>query len=138
MATMQASRENSRSSATIGTSRPIRDFLLQLPHLTVTAELDIDYAAAADPALLVQLADNAETAMRTIHLGISATGQLLARSAPEIECGEVSGDAIEALGWLTAELGEFAAVAHSIAVACRRHTADYSPRTTKIIPNVRP
>lgn len=137
MGTMHASRENTRSPATIGTTRPIRDLLLQLPLLTVTSELDIDYAAA-DPALLVQLADNAETAMRTIHLGISATGQLLARSAPEIECREVCGDAVEALGWLMAELGEFAAVAHCIAIACRRHTADYSPRTTKIIPNVRP
>ena len=114
----------------------MRDLLLQLPLLTVTTELDIDYVAA-DPALLVQLADNAETAMRTIHLGMSAMGQLLARSAPEIECREMSGDAVEALGWLMAELGEFAAVAHCIAVACRRHTADYSPDIIDHIPNAR-
>lgn len=123
--------------ATTQAMRPMRDLLLQLPLLTVTPELDIDYAAA-DPALLVQLADNAETAMRTIHLGLSAVGLLLAHSAPEIETGDIPGDATEALGWLLAELGEFAATAHCVSVACRRHTADYAPSIPKIIPNVRP
>jgi len=125
------------SGGPTGTPRPIRDLLLLLPHLTVTANSGIDYAAA-DPALLAQLACHSETAMRTIHLGMAAMGQLIARSAPEMECGEISGDAVEALGWLMAELGEFAAVAHCIAVACRRHTADYEPRTSKTIPNARP
>lgn len=137
MGTMRASRDNGGLCTTTQAMRPMRDLLLQLPLLTVTRELDIDYAAA-DPALLVQLADNAETAMRTIHLGLSAVGLLLAHSAPEIETRDISADATEALGWLMAELGEFAAVAHCIAIACRRHAADYSPRTVKIIPNVRP
>ena len=137
MCAKRMSGDHSGSPGTIGTSRPIRDLLLLLPHLPVTARSDIDYSAA-NPALLVQLANNAETAMRTIHLGMAAIGQLLARSAAEIECREMSGDSVEALGWLMAELGEFAAIVHCIAVACRRHTADYSPRTTKIIPNVRP
>jgi hypothetical protein len=110
---------------------------LLLPHLMATDEADIDYAAA-DPALLVLLADNAETTMRIVHLGLSALGLLLANSAPEVETQEISGDAVEALGWLMAELGELAAVSHCIAVACRRHTADYAPRTTKTISNVRP
>ena len=136
MGAKRVSGDHGGSSAAIGTARPIRDLLLLLPHLSVTAKLDIDYAAA-DPALLVQLADNAETAMLTIHLGMSAMGQLLARSAPEVECGELSGDAVEALGWLMSELGELAAVSHCIAVACRRHTADYAPRTTKAVPNAR-
>lgn len=137
MGATRATRDNGGLCATTQATRPVRDLLLLLPHLAVTTKSDIDYAAA-DPALLLQLADNAETAMRTIHLGMSAMGRLLARSAPEIECREMSGDAVEALGWLMAELGEFAAVVHCIAVACRRHTADYAPRTTKIIPNVRP
>jgi len=118
-------------------TRPLRDLLLQLPHLTLTAELDIDYSAA-EPALLAQLADNAEIVMRISHMGISAMGMLLAHSAPEIEVREIPGDAVEAVGWLMAELGEFAAIAQCIAVACRRHTADYAPRTAKHIPNARP
>lgn len=133
----RATCDNGGVRAITQAMRPMRDFLLQLPLLTVTPELDIDYAAA-DPALLVQLADNSETAMRTIHLGLSAVGLLMAHSAPEIETGDISGDATEALGWLLAELGEFAATAHCISVACRKHTADYAPSTHKIIPNVRP
>jgi hypothetical protein len=115
----------------------MRDLLLQLPLLTITAELEINYAAA-DPALLVQLADSAEVTMRSIHLGTAAIGQLLARAAPEIECGEISADVIEGLGWLLAELGDAAAVAHSLGAGCRRHTADYAPRTIKTVPNARP
>jgi hypothetical protein len=137
VAPTRASLGNGGPSVTTGTDRPTRDFLLLLPYLAVTSNSDIDYAAA-DPAVLVQLADNAETVMRTIHLGIAVMGQLLARSAPEIELHEISGDAVEALGWLLAELGDLAAVADCIAVPCRRHTADYSPGTIVITPNVRP
>ena len=117
--------------------RPMRDLLLLLPYLTVGAAQDIDYEAA-DPGLLVQLAARAETAMRTIHLGISASGHLLARSAPEIECREISGDAVEALGWLIAELGDFAAVAQCLAAACRKYTVDYAPQEITFIHNARP
>ena len=117
--------------------RPMRDLLLLLPYLSVSVTQDIDYEAAA-PDLLVQLADRAETTMRTIHLGMGATGQLLAGSAPEIECREISGDAVEALGWLLAELGEFAAVAQCLAAACRKYTVDYAPQEVEFIPNARP
>ena len=116
--------------------RPLRDLLLQLPLLQVTPDGEIDYAAT-DPALLVQIAHNAETSMHTLHLGLSAVGVLLAHSAPEIETRDIAGDAIEALGWCISEWGEFAIVAHSLSAACRRYTADYKPRTTKDVPNVR-
>lgn len=39
----------------------------------------------------MQVADNAETAMRVVQLGLSAVGQLLVRAAPEAEAGEISG-----------------------------------------------
>ena len=117
--------------------RPMRDLLLLLPYLNVSATQDIEYEAA-DPDVLVQLAERAETAMRTIHLGISATGHLLARSAPEIECREISGDAVEALGWLIVELGEFAAVAQCLAAACRKYTVNYAPQEVTFIQNARP
>lgn len=114
----------------------MRDLLLLVPHLTVTASFEIDYVSA-DPAVLVLLANKAETSMQTLHRGMAAVGNLLARTAPEIESGEVSSDAIKSLGWLIAELAEFADVAHAIAVACRKHTADFAPSSTKNIPNLK-
>ena len=116
--------------------RPMRDLLLQMPMLQITPDGEIDYAAS-NPALLVQIANNAETSLRTIHLGLAAVGVLLAHSAPEIETRDISGDAVEALGWFMAELGEFAIVAHSLSAACRRYTADDDLRTTKAVPNAR-
>lgn len=116
--------------------RPMRDLLLQLPLLQVTHDVEIDYAAA-DPALLVQIAENAEISMRAIHIGLSAVGVLLANSAPEIEMRDISANTVEALGWLMAEMGEFAVVAHGLSVACRRHTADYAPRKIKTVPKAR-
>lgn len=106
--------------------RPTRDLLLLLPLLTVGPANDIDYEAAS-PDVLVQIASNAEICQATVHLGISAIGHLLAQAAPEVELAEISGDAIEALGRLIAELGDLAGVAQSIATACRRYTADYAP-----------
>ena len=117
--------------------RPMRDLILQLPLLNVTPTLEIDYPAA-DAALLVQVADNAETAMHVVQLGLSAVGQLLVRAAPEVETGEISGDAIEALGWLMSELGEFSATAFALASACRRFTHDYSPYQSRPVTGARP
>ena len=92
----------------------------------------------ADAFLLVQIAENAEVAMNTIHLGLSAVGHILARAAPEVETGEISGDATEALGWLLAELGDFAATAFCLSAACRRHTADFAPPAPRTIASARP
>ena len=117
--------------------RPMRDLILQLPLLNVTPTLEIDYPAA-DAALLVQVADNAETAMHVVQLGLSAVGQLLVRAAPEVETGEISGDAIEALGWLMSELGEFSATAFTLTSACRRITHDYAPYQSRPVTGARP
>ena len=120
-----------------GGGSPMRDLLLQLPLLPAKTGESIEYEAA-DAALLVQIADNAETAMNTIHLGLSAVGHLLAYAAPEVETGEISGDAAEALGWLMAELGTFAATAFCLSAACRRHTADFAPAKPRAVANARP
>ena len=117
--------------------RPLRDFVLQLPLLPVNDKSEI-YYAAADPALLVQLADNGDIAMRTVHLGLSAIGLLLANSGAEFEAREISADAMESLGWLLAEWGEFAAVAHSISAGCQRHITDYRPGVITVISNAKP
>jgi len=65
----------------------MRDLLLQLPLLTARPGETIQYEEA-DAFLLLQIAENAEVAMNTIHLGLSAVGQILARAAPEVETGE--------------------------------------------------
>lgn len=128
-------RRTKRSAEEI--PRPMRDLILQLPLLNVTPSLEIDYPAA-DAALLVQVADNAETAMHVVQLGLSAVGQLLVRAAPEVEAGEISGDSIEALGWLMSELGDFSATAFALASACRRFTSDYAPYQSQHVPGARP
>jgi hypothetical protein len=110
--------------------------LLQLPLLPVGPSLDIDYPAA-DPELLVELARNAEVVTQTIQLGLSAIGHLLACAGPEIEAGEIPSDLIEALGWTIAELGDFAATAHCLSVACRRHTSDYAPEIPRPVRNAK-
>lgn len=115
--------------------RPTRDFLLQLPQLHVNSDYDIDYAGS-DPAVLLQIASNAEIIQQTIYRGLSSVGYFLTHIAPEIEHGEIPGDFIEALGFLMMELGDVASIAHCLAVACRRHTADYEPVTPVQVKNV--
>ena len=134
MCAKRSSQKSGNAIATMQTLRPIRDLL---PHLTVTAEFEIDYLAA-NPTLLLQIANNGDIAMRTVNLGISAIGILLANSAPERETREISGDAAEAIGWLIGELGELAAVIHCIAAACRRSIVDYVPGTVECFPNAKP
>nr|WP_315221113.1 hypothetical protein [uncultured Duganella sp.] len=109
---------------------------LLLPYLPVTAT-NIDYAAA-DPALLMQLADAADSALLIIHIGTSAVGRLLAQAGIEPLGGATLADSIEALGWLVAELNDMAGAVHRISVACRRHTYDYAPDAVTAIPLARP
>ena len=73
-------------------TRPTRDLLLQLPLLPTTPNYRIDYEAA-DPALLVRLAENAETVVNTINMGLSAVGTILAHAASEVG-SEIGGDTI--------------------------------------------
>ena len=106
--------------------RPMRDLLSKLPMLPMNSKQDVDFQAA-DPALLVSLADDAETTMNTIHNGIGAIGHLLAHSAVVIEDGTVGADSIESLGYLLAEISDMAASCMTLASRCLRETADYQP-----------
>lgn len=117
--------------------RPMRDLLLQLPLLSVTPSGEIDYEAA-DPDLLVQIADNAEISMRTIHLGLSAIGVLLAHAAPELDTGDITANVVEALGWAICEWSDAAATINCLAVASRRYTADYAPQESHQVENAKP
>lgn len=117
--------------------RPMRDFLLGLPILAAVPGETILYEDS-DPDLLVQLADQAEIIGNTINLGLVAIGHVMACAAPEIECGEVPGDTVEALGYLLAELSDFAAVAFTLSQACRRYTYDHAPPRKVHVPITRP
>ena len=117
--------------------RPMRDLLLQLPLLTARPGEAIPYEDS-DPALLVQIADNAEATMNTIHRGLHAVGLLLAHAAPEVDTGELSGEAAESLGWLVAELSDAAATSMCLVAACRRYTADFDPPERRVIANPYP
>lgn len=117
--------------------RPLRDLLLLMPLLPVSDQGEIDYNAAS-PALLMQLGANADLSMRTLHRGTAAIGRLLAAVSPEIGTGEFSADAMESIGWLLAEIGDLAATAQCLSVACHRYTADYTPATQKYITPTRP
>lgn len=116
-------------------ARPARELLLRLPLLPTTPDHRIDYEAA-DPALLVQLADDAETVVNTINLGLSALGTILAHAASEVG-SEIGSDTIEALGWHLAESSDTSATLLSLIAACRRHTADYTPPQPQPAPLVR-
>ena len=123
-------------SPAYGSSRPMRDLLLQLPLLTATPAEVIQYEEA-DAVVLAQIADNAETAMNVIHLGLSAVGHILAHAAPEVG-SDIGSDTVEALGRLMEELGSFAATAFSLSAACRHHTADFSPPVHRSVVSARP
>lgn len=131
---MPAHAENTPSG--YGSSRPMRDLLLQLPLLTANPSEVIQYEEA-DAVVLAQIADNAETAMNVIHLGLSAVGHILAHAAPEVG-SDIGSDTVEALGRLMEELGSFAATAFSLSAACRHHTADFSPPVHRSVASARP
>ena len=106
-------------------TRPARELLLRLPLLSTSPDLRIDYEAA-NPDVLLALADSAETVIATLNHGLSAVGIILAHASPEVG-SEIGSDTIESLGWFIGEASDMAATLLSFAIACRHHTADYTP-----------
>lgn len=104
-------------------ARPLRQLLLALPKLKVADDGRTDYDNS-DPGLLVQIAEAAEVLQRVISLGTSAVGQLMAYASVDIDTGDFGQEAIEALGWLMAELGAAACI--ELAAPCREATADFT------------
>lgn len=112
--------------------RPARDLLRQLPLLSVRPDQRIDYAAA-DAALLLHIADNADMLIGTINQGLSAMGTLLAHASPEVG-SSIAGDTVESLGWFMAEVADVSATLLSLVAACRQHTVDYTPPQSRKAP----
>ncbi|WP_382159313.1 hypothetical protein [Hydrogenophaga sp. ANAO-22] len=107
--------------------RPMRDLLRQLPCLQTDGQGNVDYANS-DRAIVAATGQNASCMASALHMGIGAIGHLLATSAPQIEDGSVDSDAVEALGWLIAELGDLGAELAVMAIQCRRHMGN-APKT---------
>lgn len=115
-------------------TRPARELLLRLSLLPTATDHRIDYDAA-NPEVLLALADSAETVIATFNHGLSAMGIILAHASPEVG-SEIGSDTIESLGWFIGEVADMAASLLSLAHACRHHTADYSPPQPKKAPMV--
>lgn len=94
-----------------------------LPLLPIKNGCEIDYEAA-DPHVLVEIAEYGEVALLNLAKGLSAVGSCVAYAA-SVEGGELDRAAMAELGWLTAELSEPLATLLPLLKACRYHTADY-------------
>ena len=106
---------------------PMRDLLDWLPMLPVKeSNQQVDYQAA-DPAVLIVLAEAAETTMNTINRGVGGIGLLLAHSSPLVADGTIDADTIERLGFLLSEICALSAGCMLLASRCRRETADFQP-----------
>lgn len=115
----------------------ICNLLLLMTHLPLTAVSELDYQAA-EPAVLAQVADAADSALLITHIGTAAIGRLLARTATDPFGEEALADVVESLGWLVAELNDLATVAHKISCRCRQLTYNYAPEAASSVPLAKP
>ncbi len=104
----------------------MRELLAQLQRLPVANFGEADLRVC-DGASLAALAEDAEITIATIHQGLGAIGHLLAHSAVPIEDGTIGADTLESLGFLMAELGDFAAACMTLAAHCRRAAGPADP-----------
>lgn len=123
---MNSTDDEHRPSIQPQGNRPVHDMILRLPALVTNANGEIDFYAC-DPDLLMAIAANASDVQRTMNLGISAIGYMLALASVEVETREIPGEAVAALGWLIKELADLAALTNYFSTTCRRYTEDYSP-----------
>ncbi|MNL23469.1 hypothetical protein D3C87_1448590 [compost metagenome] len=98
--------------------RHMQELFELLPHLKLDANGDPD-PRATDGAVLNGLILHAQAAAAAMNLGMSAVGSMMAYAAPECEDKTISSDAIEALGWLLAELGAITALMIRLAALCK-------------------
>jgi hypothetical protein len=97
--------------------RHMQELFELLPHLKVDASGTPDLRAT-DHAVLREIAEHAQASAAAINLGMSAVGSLMAYAAPQCEDRAISSDAVEALGWLLAELGATTALMVRLAAVC--------------------
>ena len=98
--------------------RATRELFRLLPLLD-TQRRGARTAPLSPSELRERLAGSCEACLRTIHLGVAALGQLIARCSLDLQDGTVDQEAIENLGFLMAELGDLASECLRIAAACR-------------------
>lgn len=96
----------------------MQELMELLPRLIVDVNGELDLKATPVD-VLQQVAAHAESSAAAIGLGLSAVGSLMAYAAPECEDRTISSDAVEAIGWLFAELGATTAICLKLAAACR-------------------
>ncbi|TFZ02992.1 hypothetical protein EZ313_17365 [Ramlibacter henchirensis] len=90
-----------------------------LPRLKLDAAGEPD-VRATDPEVLSAIAEHAAASAAAINLGLSAVGSLMAYAAPQCEDRAINSDAVEALGWLFAELGATTALFVRLAATCKQ------------------
>lgn len=98
-----------------GPMRPTRALL----RLLQASRSGTDPRNPTPETLREQLAGSSEACLRTIHLGLGALGQLVARCAMDLQDGTVPCENIENLGYLMTELGDLATECMRIAGECR-------------------
>lgn len=114
-----ASFGDSRRECLPESLHPMRELMVHLPRLSLDSTGMPDFFASA-PSLLTAIAKNADEAAACINRGLSAVGSLMAYSAPEVEDGTIAYDAVEALGWMFAELGAVTAHCLELSARCRQ------------------
>jgi hypothetical protein len=97
--------------------RHMQELFELLPQLKVDAGGAPDLRAT-DQIVLRRIAEHAQASAAAINLGMSAVGSLMAYAAPQCEDRAISSDAVEALGWLLAELGATTALMVRLAAVC--------------------
>lgn len=98
--------------------RHMQELFELLPQLRLDASGAPDLRAT-DRVVLRGISEHAQASAAAINLGMSAVGSLMAYAAPQCEDKAISSDAIEALGWLLAELGATTALMVRLAAVCR-------------------
>jgi hypothetical protein len=123
---MNPSDTEGAPSSRLPRKRPLHDLLLALPKLAAFTDGGIDFDGS-DRILLIAIAENAADTQRTMNLGISAIGHLLALASVEVEGREVAAEAVAALGFLIKEVADLAALADYLGTTARRCIRDDSP-----------
>jgi hypothetical protein len=81
----------------------------------------MDIFEQADAGQLNGIAASANTLQRTLHLGTAAIARCLALAAPDaMDSDQCSAETVEAIGWLLAELSDFAAICHHFEATAQR------------------
>lgn len=102
-----------------------------LPLLPLKSSFEVDYEAA-DPDVLVEIAEQGELVLQHLAKGLRAVGSCLVYAANAVE-SEQDRIFVAELGRLTTELSELVSTLMPLVQACRYHTVDYEPDSHKAL-----